>query len=45
MKKLLSAVLCLTCLMMAATAQAQFLAPMEPGELSMADADYCVRIT
>lgn len=42
MKKLLSAVLCL---MMAATAQAQFLAPMEPGELTTTDADYCVRIT
>ena len=45
MKKLLSVILCLVCLMMAATAQAQFLVPMEPGELSMADADYCVRIT
>lgn len=45
MKKLLSAVLCLTCLMMAATAQAQFLAPMEPGELTTTDADSCVRIT
>ncbi|MGN0996069.1 MAG: hypothetical protein ACI4PG_04100 [Candidatus Ventricola sp.] len=45
MKKLLSVILCLTCLMMAAAAQAQLLAPMEPGELSTADADYCVRIT
>lgn len=31
--------------MMTAAAQAQLLAPMEPGELSMADADYCARIT
>ena len=44
MKKLLFVILCLTCLMMAATAQAQFLVPMEPGELSTTDADYCVRI-
>lgn len=45
MKKLLSVILFLVCLMMTAAAQAQFLVPMEPGELSMADADYCVRIT
>ena len=45
MKKLLSVILFLACLMMAAAAQAQFLVPMEPGELSTADADYCVRIT
>ena len=43
MKKLLSAILFLVCLMMAAAAQAQFLVPMEPGELSTTDADYCVR--
>ena len=45
MKKLLSVILCLVCLMMAATAQAQFLVPMESGELSTTDAEYCVRIT
>ena len=44
MKKLLCGVLCLACLMMAAAAQAQLLVPMEPGELSTANADYCVRI-
>lgn len=44
MKKLLSAILFLVCLMMAAAAQAQMLVPMEPGALSTADADYCVRI-
>ena len=45
MKKLLSVILCLVCLMMAATAQAQFLVPMESGELLTTDAEYCVRIT
>ena len=45
MKKLLSVILCLACLMAAAAAQAQLLVPMEPGALSTTDADYCVRIT
>ena len=45
MKKLLSVILCLAGLMTAAAAQAQLLAPMEPGALSTTDADYCVRIT
>lgn len=44
MKKLLSVILCLACLMIAAAAQAQTLAPMEPGALSTTDADYCIRI-
>ena len=46
MKEILSAMLCLACLMTAAAAaaQAQFLVPMEPGAVSTADADYCVRI-
>ena len=43
MKKLLSVILCLAGLMTAAAAQAQLLAPMEPGALSTTDADYCVR--
>ena len=45
MKKLLSVILCLVGLMTSAAAQGQLLVPMEPGELSAADADYCVRIT
>ena len=45
MKKLLSVILFLACLMMSAAAQAQSLVPTEPGELSTTDADYCVRIT
>ena len=44
MKKLLSVILCLACLMIASAAQAQLLVPTEPGELSTADADYCIRI-
>ena len=44
MKKMLSVILCLACLMAAAAAQAQLLVPMEPGALSTTDADYCVRI-
>lgn len=44
MKKLLSVILCLACLMIAAAAQTQTLAPMEPGALSTTDADYCIRI-